>query len=570
MVRFDTAFLRSRLAWRIFLLFVICALVPIAVTSGLSWLHLRSVLRAQQQDVLQDRAKNFGLAMFQRLEEAESLVRVFRRSDATPLATLARSDEVLPFVAAAALVRADGTTEWARGEPRVLPVPAGRALEHVRAGHTWLDAQRVSGSTQVWLVSRLTPDDAPLLFVAIDPAYLLGNPADLPFQTRVAIASADRQPIYQVESPERRANAAAGTEGTLAEYSWELLLKPHFATESWIVTATAPLDLATGAAELRAVFPLMLLAIVLLVLWLSASQIRRSLVPLQQLVGATRRIASREFDARVELRSGDEFEQLADSFNTMSDSLREQFDALEALSEIDRLILGTPELESIIDRLLVLVRGVTGCTCASVTLVDRDDPAFGRVYSSDPSPSRRRAVRRVELDGTSRACEQGAMLELGTGAAVAAHLATLAAGGARFAWVQPVSASGRHVAILALGYTEAPAADHPQRRFARDFADRLAVALSNLEREERLYVQAHYDSLTRLPNRQLLKDRLATELAHAQRTGEQLAVLYVDLDNFKRVNDTLGHDAGDGLLAVVAERLNSAVKRTDTVARLGG
>jgi diguanylate cyclase (GGDEF)-like protein len=290
-------------------------------------------------------------------------------------------------------------------------------------------------------------------------------------------------------------------------------------------------------------------------------------------VGATRRIASREFDTRVHLASGDEFEQLADSFNAMTDSLREQFEALEALSEIDRLILSSPELENIIDRLLVHVRGVTGSLCASVTLVDRDEPAFGRVYFFDGDPQRRHPVTRVGLEIPGPGVpsgDKGAMVALGAGAHVPAHLATLISGGARHALVQAVRAVPTPVAILALGYSDPADATESHRRFARDFADRLAVALSNLERDERLYVQAHYDTLTQLPNRQLFKDRLAHELAHAQSNGEQLAVLYIDLDNFKRVNDTLGHNAGDGLLEIVAQRLNAAVKRSDTVARLGG
>jgi diguanylate cyclase (GGDEF)-like protein len=117
---------------------------------------------------------------------------------------------------------------------------------------------------------------------------------------------------------------------------------------------------------------------------------------------------------------------------------------------------------------------------------------------------------------------------------------------------------------------EAPGPDAAQDGFARDFADRLAVAISSVEREERLYRQAHYDDLTSLPNRQLFKDRLLHEIARASRTSEQLALLYIDLDNFKRVNDTLGHGAGDELLQVAARRLDGCTKRSDTVARLGG
>jgi len=88
--------------------------------------------------------------------------------------------------------------------------------------------------------------------------------------------------------------------------------------------------------------------------------------------------------------------------------------------------------------------------------------------------------------------------------------------------------------------------------------------------EETLTHQALHDALTGLPNRILLADRLAQALLVARRTATSLALLLLDLDHFKEVNDTLGHAVGDLLLREVAARMQAALRRADTVARLGG
>src|SRR4051794_9312366 len=97
----------------------------------------------------------------------------------------------------------------------------------------------------------------------------------------------------------------------------------------------------------------------------------------------------------------------------------------------------------------------------------------------------------------------------------------------------------------------------------RDITERLRA-------QERIRHLAHHDELTGLPNRALLHDRLRQALAEAGRHGGRTALLLLDLDHFKDVNDTLGHDAGDALLREVARRLRACVREGDTVARLGG
>jgi diguanylate cyclase (GGDEF)-like protein len=81
---------------------------------------------------------------------------------------------------------------------------------------------------------------------------------------------------------------------------------------------------------------------------------------------------------------------------------------------------------------------------------------------------------------------------------------------------------------------------------------------------------ALHDALTGLPNRLLLLDRLSLSIAHAHRNKSTMAVMYLDLDGFKEINDTLGHDGGDMLLKLAADRLMATVRQEDTVARMGG
>lgn len=127
-----------------------------------------------------------------------------------------------------------------------------------------------------------------------------------------------------------------------------------------------------------------------------------------------------------------------------------------------------------------------------------------------------------------------------------------------------------------------------RRRSGEPFAKRLAlsrlgeegqithfVALfsditAQKQHEHQLERIAYHDPLTDLPNRTLLQDRLQHAIAHAERRGARLAVVYIDLDGFKQVNDASGHAAGDRLLAEIAARLRQAVREEDTVARIGG
>ena len=127
----------------------------------------------------------------------------------------------------------------------------------------------------------------------------------------------------------------------------------------------------------------------------------------------------------------------------------------------------------------------------------------------------------------------------------------------------------------AIGLVELTSADHvefDERRLglAQTMANEAAMALENARLYERVRHQAFHDPLTRLANRSLFRDRLDHALARSTRGLRSVTVMFVDLDDFKTVNDTHGHTVGDALLVAAGERLSSVVRPGDTVARLGG
>lgn len=134
-------------------------------------------------------------------------------------------------------------------------------------------------------------------------------------------------------------------------------------------------------------------------------------------------------------------------------------------------------------------------------------------------------------------------------------------------WLGARSGFAVEVPFLLAGYIIAAFAGHTSERQRR----KLFAQSRIIDEERRQHAQmAMHDPLTELPNRHLLDERMTQSLARARRQGTQFAVLFIDLDNFKSVNDNYGHMVGDQVLKVIADRLRDHVRMEDTAARLGG
>ncbi|MEO6065267.1 MAG: EAL domain-containing protein [Lysobacterales bacterium] len=141
----------------------------------------------------------------------------------------------------------------------------------------------------------------------------------------------------------------------------------------------------------------------------------------------------------------------------------------------------------------------------------------------------------------------------------------------RCCWSVPIlSATGGVLGTLNLMGASPRAATEADRQLLESVCRLAAVAIDHFELTDQLSHQAQHDALTGLPNRLLFQDRLSQALALGRRHKQHVAVIYMDLDRFKHINDTLGHSSGDELLRQTAVRLEGCLRRSDTLARLGG
>ncbi len=142
--------------------------------------------------------------------------------------------------------------------------------------------------------------------------------------------------------------------------------------------------------------------------------------------------------------------------------------------------------------------------------------------------------------------------------------------GLRTAFAFPITVEGSVVAIFEFFARESRPPDSIFLEAVKRLGPHLGLVFSRKREQEKIRYQATHDVLTGLPNRILFHDRFTQALAHASRKSQILAMLMLDLDNFKKINDTLGHAVGDLLLQSVAQRLSKSMREVDTIARMGG
>jgi diguanylate cyclase (GGDEF)-like protein len=276
--------------------------------------------------------------------------------------------------------------------------------------------------------------------------------------------------------------------------------------------------------------------------------------------------AERGLRARADLQAAENVRLL--------ETLRKRQRVLEAMARIQRAISRREPLDGVLDTIVAAAGELLGDDAPALLLVDPDDPqslVVAAAHGFDPKTVERHRRRRVGEGVAGRAVAEGRLVVAEDYGCSSDALSGFAADGVHAAMAAPVHEDGRVIGSLMLSsFRRGRVFSRSEQDMLSSFAEHASLALTDARRVDTMLHQALHDALTGLPNRALFTDRLQHALTQGRRRGSTCGVIFLDLDRFKTVNDSLGHGAGDELLGVVARRIDESLRSADTAARLGG
>ncbi len=524
----ELGFLRTRVARRLLVAFVISALLPLGVLATISLDTVGSYLHDRSNQRLLEVATGTERAVLDRLDLAArdvalltDLVRGLPGDDPRTGGggTLVHPAELglrFPALRSASVALADDRVVSLFGPAIQPPELDQHQIRHLRTGNTLL-VERGSESPPELLMARSIgeePDQEGVVWARLDRSRLWQSSrmlAALPTVGGMCVLNADLVRLHGPESDDptfMTAVRAALEAFEVSPSTWEgadgaqrlvtrvIALGPKYLSRDWHVVVSIPEELVTAPLrEFTQAFLPVVLAAFLVVLLLSNAQIRRTIRPLEQLHDATRRIASEDFSARLDIRTRDEFRDLAHSFNRMSDRLGKQIQTLTAINHVDRAGLSARDSRDIVEAVLQTLLDVGDCETVSICTVhphggdratsfavSRDSREVTVVHDLDAA-ALERCVGSVDAsDGPDYLILEGTQRD---------ELPCLAIPPfgdhphRRFA-VFPLDLGDRHGGVICLASTDPEALQDEAARRLRQIADQAALALSNVDRLDAL------------------------------------------------------------------------------------
>jgi HAMP domain-containing protein len=591
-MKVDRTFLRSKVARRIFLLFITCALLPVTLLAILSFQHVTRQLREQSQERLHQAAGAMGMHLFERLLFLETGLEIVAAS-LNPADEDSLRDSITEISArlkerleSLGLITEAGKPISLLGTVENPPPLSAKQEAHLRKGKTFISARVRAGRPAVILMRRLLDPAQPsrgTLVAEVKKTYLWRGADENPLPPMTQLWVLDQSGAVLFSTlPESvlfsKQQTLAMTRTHSGPFDWRygkregvgayssLYMQNEFLVGKWIIAlGEFKAHVLAPMSKFTKIFPLVVLLSLWVVLLLSISQIRRNLIPLERLQEGTKRIAGRDFTTRVTVTSGDEFQELAESFNAMASRLGKQFNTLTTMNEIDRSILSALDTRLIVDTVLNRMRELFPCDCVGVALLDAESSDGGLMhvqYGESESENWLVPIKltAAEVQGLYDHPEQ---LLVDSNKGFPHYLTSLAELEAELFLALPMFVADKLSGLIVLGYLDPTQTNEEDAVQARQLADQVAVAISNARLIEELD-ELNWGTLYALARAIDAKSHWTaghservTELA--LRIGQTLGLNQKQLDDLHRGG--LLHDLGK--IGIPPEILDKAGKLTD-------
>ncbi|GGI88233.1 EAL domain-containing protein [Legionella impletisoli] len=582
-MKIDWNFFQSKVARRVFLLFILSALIPVIFLAIFQITQISRQLNETSQQHVRQSVKTIGMDLIGRLFHLENQISLLGKAIiALPQDDYVTQSEQLsglaPDFVSLTLMDKEKTSLVLKGKKLVLPMDM-KALSVGQTAIAVRPPQTGGSGSHVMMIHRLDPH-----------RYLLGRVKniwmfDIHSNALFWVIGPKNQLIYTNTAssvPENVFSLKMKQDSDVFPWQtqqeeyfvgyWSLFLKQRLKSENWTVVLAEPMaSVLSQAKSLYSIFIPTVLVAIFLTMFLTQAQIRRVLTPLEKLRKATKRIAKRDFTTPVNVTSHDEFEELGEAFNAMASQLNRQFKTLSILSMLDKSILTNKDGEAILNIIFDRLKEAVNYDVLVLGMIRHEDKTRISLTIDDADRLQ------IEIAETELSKQDLLLLQQNQDRAIDLkkdglpdYLASLTHHRMNYFILFPILHRGIPTAIMGMGFKEKETLKEFNTNELRDIFYRASIAFTHAEWEEQLYRQAHYDDLTHLPNRLMLRDAMNDALERAVKEETYCVLMFLDLDNFKDVNDTLGHSIGDRFLALVAKRMHQQLGNQGLLARIGG
>lgn len=563
-MQLNGTFLNSKVARRIFTLFLLAALIPVVIFAFLSFQQVNQITTDNIIKNLRQDSKSLGIMLHERLDLIQHELKLYKHSvqNQPPVNSLYFKNIFVE------------NTDIYTTTNSFYPSLKQYEIEFLKQGKPVLQIQQTTDAqTQISMIYP-DPSSQTVIIGIIDPLYLWGDPDTYDLSKVFCVFGQANAPLFCSNQNFQTKLSQLAKHDELEDYftsDWVLFLKPSYFYPTFnIVTAIDKQNaLLTNQKVTQLFIPVSVLAIIIVAL-MSIIQIRRYLTPLEALMGGIKNVSKKNFQQTVDIKTDDEFKQLGDAFNTMSLQLSDQFDFLTTLSEIDQLMLNNLNEQDIINTATIHANNAVQSKTTHIALFNNNEPNALTLYQQDDHHIHGLSHQNVIVSDDDRdQFRQNKILVYRKHRDALPNYLSSDDESIKCHAIIPVIVNDLLKAVLIFNFQTADLETETQDRL-RELGNRISIAFEKSEWEQKLYHNAHYDHLTGLPNRLLLNDRLQQSINLGHQSGAAFSVLFLDLDQFKAVNDSLGHAIGDKLLKTVANKLSSTLNSNITISRIGG